>query len=112
MHAATVGLEVETPEVPLFVDFTQHSHRYNTLIKSGNIGDFIAAMTDYAFPCVKCPAGCFAFVDECIRIPFNHFLDWKFDLRFFGADRKYLAGARRDWPVSSLQLEVFRVSPA
>ena len=48
-----------------FDDFTQSLRRFETLTKSGAIGDFIMAMDEYAFPCVRCPAGCFAYVDEC-----------------------------------------------
>jgi hypothetical protein len=33
--------------------------------KSGKISDFIAAMDDFCFPTIKCPAGCFAYADQC-----------------------------------------------
>ena len=61
-------------------------------------------MEDFAFPSVKCPAGCFAFVDECSFLPFNHFLDWKFNLSFFGGDRTMLTGPRTDWPSYSVSI--------
>ena len=94
-----------------FDDFTKHLARWNELKTSGNIADFIAANTEYAFPCVKCPAGCFAYVDECSFVQFHHFLNWKYDIAFYNADSDYLKGARQDWPTTSVQLDVFHVKP-
>ena len=67
------------------------------MIKSGDSGQFIKSNDDFAFPSVKCPAGCYSFVNECTSIPFNHLLAWKFNLSIFGGDPKFLKGARSDW---------------
>jgi predicted GIY-YIG superfamily endonuclease len=93
-----------------FEDFTLQLKQFNSYVDSGKISDFLAAMRGYSFPCVKCPAGCYAYADECTTIQFNHFIDWKFGLRFFSGSRKFLKGARQDWPCSSVQLGVFFVN--
>ena len=59
---------------------------YEKRTKSGVIADFVKAMDDTSFPCVKCPAGCFAYMDECCSLTFNHFLAWKLDVSVFDAD--------------------------
>ena len=110
-HATTLGLTTEVNTPSLFQDFTADYERYSVLIKSGKISDFMCAMSDFAFPCVKCPAGCFAYVDECKNVSFNHYLDWKFGLTFFNGQGRYLKGAREDWPITSLQLGTFKVTP-
>ena len=65
-------------------------------------------MSDFAVPW-KCPAGCFAYVDECTNVSFSHYLSWKFGLTFFNGQRKYLNGERKDWPITSVQLRTFQV---
>ena len=94
-----------------FDDFTTRLARWNELKTSGNIADFIAANTEYAFPSVKCPAGCFAYVNECSFVQFHHFLNWKYNIAFYNADSDYFKGARQDWPTSSVQQDVFHVKP-
>ena len=94
-----------------FADYTDNLQQYNRKINSGTIRDFITAMDDYAFPCVKCPAGCFAYLHECTTVGFHHYIAWKFDIKLFNADASYFRGARRDWPMTSIQLQQFTVAP-
>lgn len=70
--AEKLGLDTSFADV--FRDATADVVRYQKLTTSGVIGDFLTAMRDYSFLSVKCPAGCFAYVDECHSIPFKHFL--------------------------------------
>jgi hypothetical protein len=105
------GVDVDSGAAAAFQDYTSLLQTYDTMIKSGKPGDFISAMDKFAFPCVKCPAGCFAYVDQCQLLAFNHFLHWKLEVSIMGGDSKRLKGARIDWPSTSLQLKKFTVSP-
>jgi hypothetical protein len=95
-----------------FEDVTSRMSRYEVLTTSGVVGEFITAMTEFSFPCVKCPAGCFAYVDECDSVSFKHFIAWKFGVSVFNGAGKLLTGARTDWPTSSLLLDKFHVRPS
>jgi len=95
-----------------FVDVTVDMNRFKGLTTSGRIKDFITAMDEYSFPCVKCPAGCFAYVDECQTVSFEHFIAWKFGHSIFDGAAAEFKGARSDWPKVSVHLEQFTVSPA
>ena len=68
-------------------------------------------MDDFAWPSVKCPAGCNSYVDDCRTFAFNHFLAWKFNVTIYGGNDKYLTGARSDWPRSTIDLNVFFSNP-
>lgn len=106
-----LGLSMDVSNDDAFEDFTPALDRYMHLTKSGRLDDFVSAMTEYAFPCVKCPAGCFAYIDECRPVPFHHYINWKFGLSVFNSKTAYLKGARSNWPVSSLELRKFFVRP-
>jgi hypothetical protein len=106
-----LGLTIDVPNDNVFADFTQAIDRHKQLTESGHIKDFVSAMDEYAFPCVKCPAGCFAYVDECRPVPFIHYINWKFGLRLLNSNSAFLKGARADWPLSSLELNKFMVRP-
>jgi hypothetical protein len=108
--AVNVSLNIDAPAV--FTDVTAGIARYHELTTSGVIADFITAMTDYSFPSVKCPAGCFAYVDECQSLSFKHFLAWKFGIHLFNANAMEMKGARQDWPAVAVQLDTFTVSPS
>ena len=107
--AEAENLNVNEPGV--FTDNTFTRKRFERLVNSGVIADFLTAMTEYAFPCVKCPAGCFAYGDEMNLLQFHHFIEWKFNVPIFNSKKSLLTGARSDWPSVSLQLEQFSVKP-
>ena len=94
-----------------FQDYTADLSVYNKLIHSGFEGDFVKSMDDFAWPSVKCPAGCNSYVNECRTFSFSHFLAWKFNLSIYGGDDKFLTGARSDWPRSTIDLDVFFSNP-
>ena len=73
-RTAAVELGLDINSSCTFSDYTSDVERFQSYIKSGIIAQFISAMDDYAFPSVKCPAGCFAFLDQCSTMPFNHFI--------------------------------------
>jgi hypothetical protein len=110
--AGEMNLDTSDSMADAFKDVTSHLSRYEALTKSGVIADFLSAMKDYSFPCVKCPAGCFAYVDECNTVSFKHFIAWKFAVSIYGGNATQLNGAQNDWPMSSLQLGTFLVSPS
>jgi hypothetical protein len=95
-----------------FEDVTDKRTRFYSYVESGEISDFVKAMHEYSFPSVKCPAGCFAYVDECTTVAFNDFLAWHFDISIFDGSKTHLEGARRDWPCASTQLHNFNVCPS
>jgi hypothetical protein len=111
-HVVAASENLDCTDCGMFADMSSSRCRFDQLTKTDNIGDFISAMDDYAFPCVRCPAGCFADVYKCNLMTFNHFIDWKFNVSFFGGDKLMLNGARRDWPCPSVQLEEFSVRPS
>ena len=110
--ATSVGLSCVLDEASVFIDVTVDVNKFDSLTNSGVIADFIFAMDGYAFPQVRCPAGCYAYLDECSCVQFNHFLAWKLNVVVFNGDAKYFAGARLDWPMSVLELDNFRVWPS
>lgn len=110
-HLLAVRSGLQNAVVPEFKDYTVQRERFTNLVNSGNINDFLGAMHDYAFPCVKCPFGCFAYVDECSCLPFNDFLAWKFNTVFCCGNCNKFKGVRHDWPSTSIQLNKFRVVP-
>ena len=111
--AESVGINCcDLQRSAVFVDATERLSRYETMTKSGVISDFIACNDDYAFPEVRCPAGCFAYVDECACVQFHHFIAWKLGAVVFNGDAKYFIGARLDWPSSVEQLGCFSVRPS
>jgi hypothetical protein len=111
-HIVAARENLDCTDCGLFDDKTSSLDRFKRESKTENVGVFISLMDDYAFPCVKCPAGCFADVYKCNIMTFNHFLCWKFNVSFFGGDKTMLVGARRDWPCASVQLEEFSVRPS
>ena len=107
--ATSVGLNCNIDEASVFIDVTDHVNKFESLTSNGIIVEFIFAIDGYAFPQVRCPAGCYAYLDECSCVQFNHFLAWKLNLVVFNDDAKYFAGARLDWPTSVLEFNNFRV---
>ena len=52
-------------------------HLFSANVTS-SLGGFVQMLNDYCFPDVKCPLGCWQFMDYCQEIPFHHFLHYKF----------------------------------
>ena len=107
--AKSVGLSCNIEEASVFIEVRDHVNRFESLTNSGIIAEFIYAMDGYAFPQVRCPAGCYAYLDECSCVQFNHLLAWKLNLVVLNGNAKYFPGARLDWPTSVLELGNFRV---
>lgn len=105
------GVSLDASVAPDFEDYTAQLVRFNALTTSGKIDDFLAANDEYAFPTVRCPAGCFAYMDECTALPFHHFLAWKYGKVIFNGSARFLSGARPDWPTGTRQLGAFDVMP-
>lgn len=57
-----------------------HWSHFQQLMTHRLTANFITAMCDYRFPSVKCPADCFAFVDECQTV--NSYTCWHGSLTY------------------------------
>jgi len=105
-----LSTKFDTSQCCEFIDFgvaiLQYAQR-----KSATESDFVKLMDETCMPCVKCPAGCCQYVEKCDPLPLNRFLAWKFGISIFGGDCKLLSGARTDWPMSSVLLGKFPVTP-
>ena len=103
---------VDLQRAAVFEDATERLSYCETMTKSGVISDFIACNDNFAFPEVRCPAGCFAYLDECACVQFHHFIAWKLDAIVFNCDAKYFTSAWLDWTSSSEQVGCFSVRPS
>ena len=82
------------------------------LINNRTAKTLVKALTTHCFPNIRCPAGCFEFVEKSNGISFAHFLNWLFPnfTSFSANSRKFLKGAREDFMKFTL-LDKFTVSP-
>ena len=73
----------------------------------------MTALNKYCFPNIRCPAGCFEFIEKTEGIFFAHFLNYLYPLfTSFKADsKKFLKGAREDFLKPLELLEKFKISP-
>ena len=97
----------------VFRDITREKEDFWTLINSRTAKNLINALTKHCFPNIRCPAGCFEFVEKAQGISFAHFLNWIYPLfTSFNADsRKFLNGIRDDFTKPLILLEKFKISP-
>jgi len=110
-HLVATNNGLDCAEPGMFADSTHECARFKRLAKCLVPADFLTVMEDFAFPSVKCPAGCHQYIDKCSLLSFKNFLHWQSNLSFFGGNRTMLTGARQDWPSCSMQLDVFPVKP-
>jgi len=104
-------LDLSTDLDSVFVDYKRDVSLMESRMKSGVISDFLLIMRTTSFPCVKCPAGCFEYMEKCVAIPYKHFIAWKFSISIHKGEAEYFKGVRQDWPSSSIQLDKFHVNP-
>ena len=73
----------------------------------------VEALTKFCFPDVRCPAGCFEFVEKTNSIAFPQFLKYSHLLftSFHTNSRKTLKGARKDFLKPLILLQCFKVTP-
>ena len=97
----------------VFRDITHEKEDFWTLINTKTAKTLVKALTVHCFPNIRCPAGCFEFVEKSSDISFAHFLNWLYPsfTSFNANSRKFLKGAREDFLKPFTLLEKFNVSP-
>ena len=97
----------------VFRDITREKEDFWNLINTKTAKTLVKALTTHCFPNIRCPAGCFEFVEKSNGISFAHFLNYLFPLfTSFAADsKKFLKGARDDFTKRLTLLEKFTISP-
>ena len=66
---------------------------------SSSPGGFVQMLNNYCFPDVKCPLGCWQFMEYCQDIPFHHYLDFKFMFKTQHSNPKLFNSSRKYWPL-------------
>ena len=97
----------------VFRDITPEKEDFWNLINTRTAKTLVKALTTHCFPNIRCPAGCFEFVEKSNGISFAHFLNYLFPLftSFNANSKKFLKGARDDFTKTLTLLEKFPVSP-
>ena len=97
----------------VFRDITREKDDFFTLINTRTAKNLVTALNKYCFPNIRCPAGCFEFIEKTEGISFAHFLNYLYPLfTSFKADsKKFLKGAREDFLKPLELLEKFKISP-
>ena len=92
---------IHTPSY--FQDVTPHLQSMKAYYDSGVLPEVIKALDDFCYPRVRCPVGCFMFIDDLLRdrltlAPATHYMATMCpSFRAFKADAHFLDGARSDW---------------
>ena len=97
----------------VFRDITHEKEDFWTLINTKTAKTLVEALTVHCFPNIRCPAGCFEFVEKSSGISFAHFLNWLYPsfTSFNANSKKFLKGAREDFLKRITLLDKFNVSP-
>ena len=95
----------------VFKNITSEKKFWN-LINNRTAKTLVKASNTHCFPNIRCPAGCFEFVEKK-GISFAHFLNWLYPnfTSFSANSRKFLKGAREDIMKTFTLLDKFTVSP-
>ena len=67
-------------------------------------------LNNHCFPDVKCPLGCWQFMDCCRKIPFHHCLSMVCNEKFVNSNSKLFESARKDWPLTDAFMR-WKISP-
>ena len=96
----------------VFRDITSEKDFWN-LINTRTAKTPVKALTTHCFPNIRCPAGCFEFVEKSNGISFAHFLNYLFPsfTSFNANSKKFLKGTRDDFIKRLSVLEKFIISP-
>ena len=94
-----------------FRDSTAELRLASEDINSGHLGRLISVSNRHCYPQVRCPLGCFLYVDDILsdrvtKLPAQHYLAcFLSSLKAFSADSTHFTGARIDWtqPYSDLE---------
>ena len=94
------------------VDGTNRLQRFQKLIDTGKSEDLAVALDEEPYPNVRCPFGCWCFLEEGGGIGLQHFINkYKSNFTAFGANfSRIIRGIRSDCFVPRLTLQTFLVS--
>jgi hypothetical protein len=99
---------------PRFEDVTRVRQTFQADIDSGELPRLMKALDDTCFPQVRCPMGCYMYVDDEVGnklqlLPASHYLCTLMpSFTAFHAQAQYFNGARDDWtcPITDLDWKV------
>ena len=93
--------------------FSFRSNDLNLFLENvtSSLGGFVQMLNNYCFPDVKCPLGCWQFMDYCQEIPLHHYLHYKFNFKLRSSNPKLFISSRKDWPSTDLFLR-WKIKPA
>ena len=100
-----------------FRDVTNMLATFKDDIASGELARLMRALNDTCFPQVRCPMGCYVYVDDEVGeklqlLPASHYLASMIpSFVSFGAQADYFQGARSDWIIPIVDLDRI-VSPS
>ena len=102
------------PTVGLLRDVTSDFGRFQQMIRSYKASSLVLALNEFCFPDIRCPAGCFEFIERVGFVSFAHFLNWLYPHfnSFAGNARVTLKGCRVDFFKPLMFLNVFTVKAA
>ena len=94
-------------------DISAYKAEFWSLINTRTAKSLVEALTKFCFPYVRCPAGCFEFVEKTHSVAFAHFLNYLYPLftSFHANSKKFLKGARKDFLKPLTLLQCFKVTP-
>ena len=100
------------PNGKLTVDGTLRLHSFNNLINSLKQKDLAEALDEEPYPNVRCPFGCWCFIEDKGFIPMHHFLNMFVEefVSFNSCWQSNLRGIRQDFLIPTVALNKFIVA--
>ena len=92
-----------------FIDRTKELELFKNNVSS-SLGGFVQMLNKYCFPDVKCPLGCWQFMDCCREIPFHHYLSMVCNEKFPDSNAKLFESSRKNWPLTDAFMK-WKISP-
>jgi hypothetical protein len=102
---------------PVFRDRTAMLQTFRNRIASGQLQHLMQALNDTCFPQVRCPMGCFLYIDDEVGVrtqllPASHYLATFIpNFTAFNAEANYFKGSRSDWTTPFWDLD-WEVAPS
>ena len=97
--------------VVMFVDKTNDLEEFkNNIYKTP--GKFRKMLNKHCWPVIRCPLGCWQFIDKCRTLQFHHFISRHLDIKIPSAKKELSASFRKDWPETSMNSFKWCVKPS
>ena len=110
--AASQNFPLPDGNTHLFEDFGLKYQEFTALLAQYKCHNLKFLLDKFAFPFIKCPAGCSALIGCCSNVSFVHVLNLLIpDFVSFGADCKKIRAIRSDFFQSSNHLDSFICAP-